>query len=111
MRAPLILFVAAVGLSIPCLAQSAAQNRCPEEPATTAATAPDPNNQASGTSPGTAGSTGWTGGLGGSYIGTAPKGPTPGSASDHPATASGLDPTRNTAAAPAAQSRGCAPSR
>ncbi|MGO4526115.1 hypothetical protein AB4097_14765 [Microvirga sp. 2MCAF35] len=111
MRAPLILVVAAVGLSTPCWAQSAAQNPCPEEPATTAATAPDPNNQASGTSPGTAGSSGWTGGLGGSFIGTTPKGPTPQSPSDHPATASGLDPMKSASAAPAGPSRGCTPSR
>ncbi len=107
MRAPMILAVAAIGLSTPCWAQTAAQSPCPEEPATTAATAPDPNSQASGTSPGTAGSSGWTGGLGGSYIGTAPKGPTPQSPSDHPATASGLDPIKGAAAAPASSSRGC----
>jgi len=103
MRASLILAVAAIGLSTPCWAQTAAQSPCPEEPATTAATAPDPGNQASGTSPGTAGSTGWTGGLGGSYIGTAPKGPTPESPSDHPKTASGLDPMKSAADS----SRGC----
>ncbi len=110
MRAPMILAVAAIGLSTPSWAQPAAQSPCPEEPGTTAATAPDPNSQASGTSPGSAGSSGWTGGLGGSYIGTAPKGPTPQSPSEHPATASGLDPMKS-AAAPAAPSRGCAPSR
>ncbi|EIM28826.1 hypothetical protein [Microvirga lotononidis] len=107
MRAPLILFVAAVGLSTPCFAQ----NPCPEEPASTAATTPDPNSQASGTSPGTAGSSGWTGGLGGSYIGTTPKGPTPQSPSDHPATASGLDPMKNAATPTAGPSGGCTPSR
>ncbi|WP_201829245.1 hypothetical protein [Microvirga zambiensis] len=107
MRASLILAVAAIGLSTPSWAQTAAQNPCPEEPATTAATAPDQGNHASGTSPGTAGSTGWTGGLGGSFIGTAPKGPTPESPSDHPKTASGLDPMKSAAAAPAASSGGC----
>jgi len=110
MRASLIL-LAAVSLSTPCWAQGAAQNPCPDEPATTAATAPDPGNQASGTSPGTAGSSGWTGGLGGSFIGTAPKGPTPQSPSDHPATASGLDPMKSAAAAPAGSSRGCTTTR
>lgn len=111
MRALMILTASAIGLSTPCWAQSAAQSPCPEEPATTAATAPDPNSQASGTSPGTAGSSGWTGGLGGSYIGTAPKGPTPQSPSEHPKTASGLDPMKSTAAAPAGSARGCTPSR
>lgn len=111
MRAAMILAVAAIGLSTPCWAQSAAQNPCPQEPATTAATAPDHNSQASGTSPGTAGSSGWTGGLGGSYIGTTPKGPTPQSPSDHPATASGLDPMKGAAAAPENSSRGCTTSR
>lgn len=111
MRASTIVAVAVLGLSTPCWAQTAAQPPCPEEPSTTAATSPDPNSQASGTSPGTAGSSGWTGGLGGSFIGTAPKGPTPESPSDHPATASGLDPMKSAAAAPAGSARGCAPSR
>jgi hypothetical protein len=108
MRLSLILAVAAVGISTPCWAQTAAQNPCSNEPSTTASTPPDPNSPASGTSPGTAGSTGWTGGTGGSYIGTAPKGPTPHSQSDHPATASGVDPTKSTGATAAAQpSRDC----
>jgi len=111
MRAPMIVAVTVLGLSTPCFAQTAAQSPCPEEPLTTAATPPDPNSQTSGTSPGTAGSSGWTGGLGGSYIGTAPKGPTPESPSEHPATASGLDPMKSAAAAPAASTRGCGPSR
>lgn len=111
MRAPMIFAVAAIGLATPCWAQTAAQNPCPEAPETTAATAPDPNSPASGTSPGTAGSSGWTGGLGGSHIGTVPKGPTPGSPTEHSATASGLDPMKNAAAAPAGSSSGCTPSR
>lgn len=93
MRPSLILAVA-FGLSTPCLAQPASQ-ACDNEPSTTAATAHDPDHRASGTSPGTAGSTGWTGGTGGSYIGTVPKGPTPNSQSEHPATASGLDPMKS----------------
>ncbi|MDF2970942.1 MAG: hypothetical protein K0R61_1392 [Microvirga sp.] len=112
MRVPMILAVSAISLSTPCWAQPAAQSPCPQEPATTAATMPDPNSQASGTSPGTAGSSGWTGGLGGSYIGTAPKGPTPQSPSEHPKTASGLDPMTSASTAPAAgSSPGCTPSR
>jgi hypothetical protein len=37
------------------------------------------------------GSTGWTGGTGGSNIGTSADGPTKGSNADQPATAQGLD--------------------
>jgi hypothetical protein len=58
-----------------------------ETPATPPAEGPD-----AGTSPGGDGSTGWTGGTGGSNIGTTPSGPTPGSPTEHPETASGLDP-------------------
>lgn len=56
----------------------------PGEPATKPAPA-----AADGTAPGNAGSTGWSGGLGGSHIGTAPAGSV---ARDfQPATAKGLD--------------------
>lgn len=111
MRVSLILAALAVSLTTPCWAQTATQNPCPEEPATTAATAPDPNSPASGTSPGTAGSSGWTGGLGGSYIGTAPKGPTPSSPADHPKTASGLDPMKSASVSPSGSARGCGPTQ
>lgn len=49
----------------------------------------------SGTDPKNAGSTGWSGGTGGSYIGTSPHAPTPGSPNQHPDTAKGLDPTKD----------------
>lgn len=111
MRVTMMLVVATVSLSTPSWAQTASSNPCPEEPPTTSATAPDPNSQASGTSPGTAGSSGWTGGLGGSFIGTTPKGPTSDSPSDHPQTASGLDPMKSTGATPSDSSRGCTPAR
>lgn len=87
-----------IGVSFPVLAQdqpSGAKTGCPNATASTGATPPDAGHPASGTSPGTAGSTGWTGGMGGSYIGTTPNGPSPASRStDHPATAKGLDPLK-----------------
>lgn len=46
----------------------------------------------SGTAPGGAGSSGWTGGLGGSDIGTSQAQELPSSPQEHPAVASGLDP-------------------
>lgn len=50
---------------------------------------PGPN---SGTAPGNEGSTGWTGGTGGSFTGTSPHAPTPGSPTQQPPTVQGLDP-------------------
>lgn len=47
---------------------------------------------ADGTAPGNAGSTGWSGGLGGSNIGTSQNGATTDSKSYQPVTARGLDP-------------------
>ena len=93
MRAMIALTVLTVGLSAPCWAQ-APMKTCDNAPASEAATPPDPNSAASGTSPGTAGSTGWTGGTGGSFIGTTQKGPTEQSPTEHPPTASGLDPVK-----------------
>ena len=49
----------------------------------------------SGTDPKNAGSTGWSGGTGGSNIGTSPHAPTPGSPTQQPDTAKGLDPTKD----------------
>jgi hypothetical protein len=65
---------------------------CGEAGRTDAAT-PPPKGADSGTQPG-ASSSGWSGGLGGNYTGTNPQGPTAGSNSDQPATAKGLDPTK-----------------
>lgn len=60
---------------------------------TTAAT-PPAQGPSSGTAPGGMGSSGWSGGTGGSYVGTNPQGATPASPSSQPATATGLDPTK-----------------
>ena len=56
----------------------------------TPATAPQPGAP-DGTAPGNAGSTGWTGGLGGSQIGTNAAGAVPESKTWQPPTARGLD--------------------
>ncbi|MBC9247184.1 hypothetical protein H4P12_10755 [Paracoccus sp. 11-3] len=53
------------------------------------ATAPQPGSDA--TAPGNSGTTGFTGGLGGSQIGTTPQGATPASKTWHAPTARGLD--------------------
>ena len=55
------------------------------------ATRPAPASN-DGTAPGNAGSTGWSGGLGGSNIGTSQNGAVAESKSYQPATAQGLDP-------------------
>nr|WP_189503158.1 hypothetical protein [Tianweitania populi] len=54
------------------------------------ATAPD-RNSADGTAPGNTGSTGWSGGTGGAYIGTNPQGATAASPTWQPPTARGID--------------------
>jgi hypothetical protein len=71
----------------PCATDRVAQ------PATPPARGPD-----AGTAPGGMGSTGWSGGTGGSYIGTSPAGATSASPNAQPPTAQGLDPTRPPAA-------------
>lgn len=94
-------FCVAVLLAIaaPVLAQQAPRSandnnsQCerapPQQPAT-----PPAHGSGSGTAPGGMGSTGWSGGTGGSHIGTAPSGTTPGSPQPHPPTVQGLDPTQ-----------------
>ena len=92
----LALAIAAILLvSGPSLAQN--KPGCGTAAATPAATPPTQGSN-SGTAPGNMGSNAWSGGTGGSYIGTNPQGPTPGSPSDQPATARGLDPTKPSAA-------------
>ena len=75
----------AAGLA-PALAQTTPRP-APQEPATPPR--PGPN---SGTAPGNEGSTGWTGGTGGSFTGTSPHAPTPGSPTDQPPVVRGLNP-------------------
>ena len=74
------------GLLMPALAQSPRPD-CAQAAQTEPATKPAPD--ADGTAPGNAGSSGWSGGLGGSNIGTTPSGSV---AKDfHSPTAKGLD--------------------
>lgn len=59
----------------------------------TAAATPPSQGESSGTAPGGAGSTGWSGGTGGSFIGTQQSGATSGSPTEHPATVEGVNPS------------------
>lgn len=63
------------------------QGEAESHPATQPAT-----GRADSTAPGNAGNTGWSGGTGGSFIGTQSSGKTPQSRTWQPATARGLDP-------------------
>lgn len=63
---------------------------CTTAAPTTPATPPQGGRAGSGDM----GTTAWSGGTGGSHIGTTPAGPTPASPNAHPETAQGLDPIR-----------------
>lgn len=84
-------------LGVPALAQqqerndSPRHNPCPPSRSEPAAT-PPARGADSGTAPGGMGSTGWSGGTGGSNIGTSPSGATPGSPNQQPQTVQGTDP-------------------
>ncbi|TCT02692.1 hypothetical protein EDC64_112129 [Aquabacter spiritensis] len=58
-----------------------------------AAPTPLAQGPASGTEPGAAGSTAWSGGTGGSYIGTTPGSATPASPNSQPPTVQGVSPS------------------
>lgn len=62
-----------------------------QEPAT-----PKGSGQENGSAPANAGNTGWTGGTGGSYVGTTPAGANPSSPTVQPEVARGLDPMKST---------------
>jgi hypothetical protein len=85
------MLAAGLVLALATLAASAQTNEKakPDEPATAPVAGPN-----SGTAPGGAGSTGWSGGTGGSNIGTSPHAPSPGSPTEQPPTATGLDPIK-----------------
>lgn len=92
----LFLFVAAASLSWgapPAAAQTSgpAQSGCAATP--TESATPPAQGDDSGTRPGSAGSTAWSGGTGGSYIGTTPGAPTPASPTEHPPTVQGANPS------------------
>jgi len=98
---PILRMTAIAGLIVSAsafaaLAQSGGKTDCE-----TAAPSKSPTETAKGPDSGTKnmGSTGWSGGgMGGSHNDTTNAGPLPGSKSEQPATAKGLDPTKDTPA-------------
>jgi hypothetical protein len=98
----LIAMLATLALAAPALAQGGAAGQprsaqslegpgCNAAGKAEAAT-PPARGSGDGTAPGNAGSTGWSGGTGGSNIGTNPSGATQASRTWQPPTARGLDP-------------------
>lgn len=78
-------------VSQPVVSQPAAQSgKCARSASMAAPATPD-DASADGTAPSNSGSTGWSGGTGGSNIGTNPSGATPHSKTWHAPTARGLD--------------------
>ncbi len=99
---PLRLLSVGAGLFLLCSGAAFAQTGGPTPgpasgrtdcsmPPHSSATPPD-QGAGSGTAPGSAGSTAWTGGTGGSHIGTTPHAPTPGSPTRQPEVVQGVDP-------------------
>ncbi|MDB5376111.1 MAG: hypothetical protein JWR00_557 [Rubritepida sp.] len=109
MRFPLSL-IAALALATPGLAQQPQQppsgqstvQGCNPSGRAEAATPPQ-RGSGDGTAPGNAGTTGWTGGMGGSHLGTNTQGATQNSPTWQPPTARGIDPI----AAPARPEAAC----
>ncbi|MEW6121244.1 MAG: hypothetical protein AB1698_01415 [Pseudomonadota bacterium] len=83
----------ALALAMPAAAQTAGPTSSGCEATPTTAPTPIEKGANSGTAPGGSGSTAWSGGTGGSHIGTTPGAPTPGSPTEHPATVQGKDPS------------------
>ncbi|QRG04505.1 hypothetical protein EZH22_15005 [Xanthobacter dioxanivorans] len=89
-----VMFVLASSVPAPAAAQGnpqSVQTGACEQPPHTPAT-PPARGADSGTQPGGAGSTGWSGGTGGSNIGTTPQAGTHASPDRQPAVVTGLDP-------------------
>lgn len=92
-----VLFASAAAAALlwaaPAIAQSGGppSTGCAAKPAHPAT--PPAQGADSGTKPGGDGSTAWSGGTGGSYIGTSPGAPTPASPTDHPPTVQGVNPS------------------
>jgi hypothetical protein len=109
MRFPLPL-IAVLALATPGFAQQPQQppsgqstvQGCNPSGRAEAATPPQ-RGSGDGTAPGNAGSSGWTGGMGGSHLGTNTQGATQNSPTWQPPTARGLDPI----AAPARPEAAC----
>ncbi|MDI4666217.1 hypothetical protein K9U40_18090 [Xanthobacter autotrophicus] len=96
-----VMFLLASGAPSPAAAEGTTE---PEkgvcgQPAHAAAT-PPAQGAHSGTAPGGAGSTGWSGGTGGSFIGTTPQASTPGSPDRQPEVVKGADPKAEPPKAP-----------
>jgi hypothetical protein len=98
-RPQLIAILAGLAFASPALAQSRppssqALNDAPgcAQPGKADAATPPARGSGDGTAPGNAGSTGWSGGTGGSHIGTNTNGATASSRTWQPPTARGLDP-------------------
>jgi len=97
-RPELIACLAGLAFATPSFAQTQppstqSLNNGGCQPASRAeAATPPARGSGDGTAPGNAGSTGWSGGTGGSHIGTNPSGATRESRTWQPATARGLDP-------------------
>lgn len=97
LKLPMLAIPLALTFLIPnaAVAQSAQTTGCVEAQAPSVKA---PTDSASGPDSGTKnmGSTGWSGGgLGGSHNDTTAAGPTPGSKTEHPKTAKGLDPMKS----------------
>ncbi|RAI57780.1 hypothetical protein [Roseicella frigidaeris] len=90
---------AAPGLAQQPTPSGARADGCPPGAQAEAATPPARESR-DGTAPGNAGSTGWSGGTGGSQIGTNPQGAVSTSRTWQPPTARGLDPLATPASAP-----------
>lgn len=89
-----VMFVLASSVPAPAAAEAnppAQQTGACEQEPHSAAT-PPARGADSGTQPGGAGSTGWSGGTGGSHIGTTPQAGTPASPDRQPEVVTGLDP-------------------
>ncbi|MFG1302573.1 hypothetical protein V5F34_00330 [Xanthobacter autotrophicus] len=96
-----VMFVMASAAPSPAAAEATAapaKGVC-EQPAHVAETPPS-QGAGSGTEPGGAGSTGWSGGTGGSYIGTTPQASTPASPDRQPEVVTGVDPKAEPPKAP-----------
>ncbi|MFC3127654.1 hypothetical protein ACFOD4_21535 [Pseudoroseomonas globiformis] len=96
MTKPVLTALCLAMLAVPALAQRPAPESQRQGKECTGSTKAEPATPPArgqdGTAPGNAGSTGWSGGTGGSYIGTNPQGSSEASRTWQPPTARGLDP-------------------
>ncbi|MFG1350177.1 hypothetical protein [Xanthobacter autotrophicus] len=95
-----VMFVLASAGPSPAAAGAAEPEKgvCDQQPH--AAATPPAQGATSGTEPGGSGSTGWSGGTGGSFIGTTPQAGTPASPDRQPEVVTGTDPKAEPPKAP-----------